>query len=253
MYVPVATVDRAVRLVSRLGEATDPDHFANLVLPELCGLIGCDSATYNEVGSDPRHVRYLDYPTRHLDPAVMPMFAALVHEHPVINHYRHSADLAPARISDFLDRRSFHRLALYAEFFRAIPVEHQLAVSIGPPGSMVIGLALNRSRRDFSEQDRAILGLLRAPLMNQLRRIEAARRSADTVALAEDVDLSRLTERETQVLDLVALGRTNAAIARALGVSPRTVAKHLEHAYAKLSVTSRAQAAVLAARSTRRG
>ena len=48
---------------------------------------------------------------------------------------------------------------------------------------------------------------------------------------------------QVQVLDLVAVGKTNAAIARALEISPRTVAKHLEHAYRTLGVTSRATAA----------
>ena len=44
------------------------------------------------------------------------------------------------------------------------------------------------------------------------------------------------------MLGLVALGRTNVAIAHTLEVSPRTVAKHLEHIYRKLEVTSRTAA-----------
>jgi DNA-binding NarL/FixJ family response regulator len=48
--------------------------------------------------------------------------------------------------------------------------------------------------------------------------------------------------REREVLDLVAEGRTNAAIGHVLEVSPRTVAKHLEHAYRKLEVNCRVQA-----------
>jgi DNA-binding CsgD family transcriptional regulator len=54
--------------------------------------------------------------------------------------------------------------------------------------------------------------------------------------------LADLTEREIQILRLVADGRTNASIARALDVSPRTVAKHLEHIYRKFGVSSRAAA-----------
>lgn len=51
-----------------------------------------------------------------------------------------------------------------------------------------------------------------------------------------------LTVREQEVLVLVAEGRTNQAIAHALDLSPRTVAKHLEHAYRKLEVSCRVQA-----------
>lgn len=53
-----------------------------------------------------------------------------------------------------------------------------------------------------------------------------------------------LTEQELRVLELVAVGRTNQAIAHVLRISPRTVAKHLEHAYRKLDVPNRAAAAV---------
>ena len=51
-----------------------------------------------------------------------------------------------------------------------------------------------------------------------------------------------LTHREAQVLDRVAAGDSNLLIARRLGVRPRTVDKHLEHAYAKLGVSSRTAA-----------
>jgi DNA-binding CsgD family transcriptional regulator len=66
--------------------------------------------------------------------------------------------------------------------------------------------------------------------------------AATSGALAGVTDLTDLTAREMRVLRLAALGRTNSAIARALDVSPRTVAKHLEHIYRKLDVTSRTSA-----------
>lgn len=56
---------------------------------------------------------------------------------------------------------------------------------------------------------------------------------------------AELTVRERQVLLLVAEGQTNQAIGHALDLSPRTVAKHLEHAYRKLQVSCRVQAVAL--------
>ena len=44
-------------------------------------------------------------------------------------------------------------------------------------------------------------------------------------------------------MDLVASGATNTQVATALGISPATVRKHLEHAYAKLDVSTRTAAA----------
>jgi len=52
-----------------------------------------------------------------------------------------------------------------------------------------------------------------------------------------------LTEREVEVLRLLARGLTDAQIAEALVISPRTVNAHLRSIYAKLNVTSRNAAA----------
>ncbi|THU04480.1 response regulator transcription factor [Lampropedia puyangensis] len=57
-----------------------------------------------------------------------------------------------------------------------------------------------------------------------------------------------LTPRETEVLSWVAKGKTNRDIADILGLSPRTVNKHLEHVFEKLGVETRAAAAALASR-----
>jgi HD-GYP domain-containing protein (c-di-GMP phosphodiesterase class II) len=51
-----------------------------------------------------------------------------------------------------------------------------------------------------------------------------------------------LTNREVDVLKLLARGCTNHQIARQLGLSPKTVSNHVEHAYTKLGVSSRAAA-----------
>jgi DNA-binding NarL/FixJ family response regulator len=57
-----------------------------------------------------------------------------------------------------------------------------------------------------------------------------------------------LTVRELEVLRLLAEGRSNKAIASALGVSPRTVNFHLDNIYSKLGVASRTEAAIYALR-----
>jgi DNA-binding CsgD family transcriptional regulator len=59
-----------------------------------------------------------------------------------------------------------------------------------------------------------------------------------------------LTNREREILALIAEGRTNAEVATALWISPATVRKHLENVYTKLGVTTRT-AAVRCAREHR--
>ena len=60
--------------------------------------------------------------------------------------------------------------------------------------------------------------------------------------------LPRLTPRHRQLLDLLAAGHTNAAIARRLGLSEGTVRTHLEHLYRRLQVSSRTEAVTRAFR-----
>jgi len=58
--------------------------------------------------------------------------------------------------------------------------------------------------------------------------------------------LDQLTDREREVLALIAQGRANKRIALELGISEKTVKNHVGHVLAKLGVTDRTQAAVLA-------
>lgn len=60
--------------------------------------------------------------------------------------------------------------------------------------------------------------------------------------------LEQLTGRERDVLALIARGRSNKRIALELGISEKTVKTHVGHVLAKLGVTDRTQAAVLAVR-----
>ncbi len=57
--------------------------------------------------------------------------------------------------------------------------------------------------------------------------------------------LKSLTEREREILQLLAGGESNKAIARTLGISNDTVKQHVRHILTKLNLTSRVEAAVL--------
>ncbi|MEU0499376.1 response regulator transcription factor [Mycobacterium sp. NPDC006124] len=55
-----------------------------------------------------------------------------------------------------------------------------------------------------------------------------------------------LTDREREVLELIAAGQPNRAISRSLFISPKTVANHVSNIFAKLQVADRSEAIVRA-------
>jgi len=103
--------------------------------------------------------------------------------------------------------------------------------------------------RSVGDEDTAALELDAARAMferlgasNDVARLEqSGRRESPRVP-------TRLTARELEVLGLVATGKTNRAIADALGLSEKTVARHVANIFTKLGLTSRAAATAYAYR-----
>ncbi|MCL2769282.1 MAG: helix-turn-helix transcriptional regulator [Solirubrobacterales bacterium] len=169
-------------------------------------------------------------PSHAIAPALLDAFLCHVSQHPLIQ--LHAAGHCRAlRLSDVTSMRRFRHGPLYAEFFRPATVSHQLTIGFEGPRERLVGVWLNRARRDFSEDELLLAELLRP----HLRAAELAARRA--------VARATLTPREREVLDLVATGATNHAVADALIVSPGTVKKHLDNIYAKLGARTRAAAA----------
>jgi two-component system, NarL family, response regulator LiaR len=77
-------------------------------------------------------------------------------------------------------------------------------------------------------------------------RLVDALSDRDRPRTAGDSSLGQLTGRERDVLALIAQGRSNKRIALELGISEKTVKTHVGHVLAKLGVTDRTQAALLA-------
>jgi DNA-binding NarL/FixJ family response regulator len=73
--------------------------------------------------------------------------------------------------------------------------------------------------------------------------LEAAGHPPEHVRPAWPADLS---DREIQVLRLVARGHSNREIGRLLWISPKTAGHHVQHIYAKIGVSTRAATAMFA-------
>jgi len=104
--------------------------------------------------------------------------------------------------------------------------------------------AVQAGARGFLLKDTFTEGILEA-----IRTVHAGRRLIDpqvAARLMDRISEPSLTAREISVLQLVARGMTNKEIGVAGSMSEETVKAHLKHVFAKLDVSDRTEAALLA-------
>ncbi|MDQ1463979.1 MAG: hypothetical protein QOC73_920, partial [Actinomycetota bacterium] len=151
-----------------------------------------------------------------------------------------------ARLSDVISHRQLVNSRVYADWFRPAGIAAELEIGIVRSRVRTRNFVLERTSGDFSDRDRAVLEIVRPHLariyaMSALRRIV----SDDRSAVGDQDRVAGLTPRERDVLELVAAGLSNAAIAERMWISPGTVKKHLDNIYDKLGVANRTAAAAL--------
>jgi DNA-binding CsgD family transcriptional regulator len=151
------------------------------------------------------------------------------HEHPLVRYHGYQGGRSTQRISDSLPLAEFRRSALYNDYYRRIRIDHAMALPIYVRDGLLVSFVLNRTRRDFTDRERALLDALRPHLSRIYARMNR---------------LNGLTARESEVLRWVAAGKSDGQIGAILRLSPRTVQKHLQNVYQKLGVESRTAAAM---------
>jgi DNA-binding CsgD family transcriptional regulator len=226
---------------------------ARLVASEITTLSVCDLRT--------GHRRVIGTPPNAIGAADRAAFDRHFRSHPLVRYHADERGTLTHRISDSVPFARFREGALYSEYYRHIGIDHAVAIPLRVDDGLLVSFVLNRRGRDFGERDWALLECLRpnlAQLYRLARRIERAR--ADGAAPCRlHIDAAcwpgtppairidtPLTAREREVLRWVAAGKTDRDIGAILGISARTVGKHLEHGYAKLGVETRTAAVMRA-------
>jgi DNA-binding CsgD family transcriptional regulator len=231
----------ALLFVETAWALADERAFTAETLAALNDLVPCDEVTYCVLDRvQRREVALIDSNGGERDDGDDDdaLFWQIVDEHPLCRHQQAYADFSATRLSDVISRRRLVNSRIYAEWFRPVGIEAELEAGIARSRTVTRNFVFERTHGDFSVRDRAVLELVRP----HLRRIHEMTRLRRAVGDPAPEDLNRLTGREAEILELVAAGLTNAAIAERLWISPGTVKKHLENVYAKLGVANRTAA-----------
>jgi DNA-binding CsgD family transcriptional regulator len=231
-------LERVLGFVHETASACRREPFASSVLERLAGLVAADWVVYSEwdLQARPLATLMVDAPRVSTPADVTEATSRLCPTYP-LSILRLSGATKPQLLSDFLPRRRLHWLEYYHRVLRPMGIEHQLRLWLPAPAWTSRVFYFNRSSTggDFGDRERTILELLR-PFLVALRERSRLREGRNR-------GLARLTDREAEILQLVARGKTNREIAAVLVVSDHTVRKHLENAYDKLGVHTRTAAA----------
>ena len=117
------------------------------------------------------------------------------------------------------------------------------AIEAGATGYVLKGCTseeLIHAIEQILEGGAPISSLLARMLLKKLRSVQDSLPPVKADALAHDTGVL-LSERETDVLKLVAQGYVNKEIARKLDISGHTVGSHIKNLYRKLAVNTRVQ------------
>jgi len=139
------------------------------------------------------------------------------------------SETTPDKCPDFIDPIS--EIATYPVFDSKGDLEATISIEIDTAKRV---LSLEKQKKQIEKLEKKVIDL-----------------EQEHKALLEDNQneiQTDLTDREIQVLRLVAEGATNIEISEILSISPHTVKSHVIHIFNKLGVNDRTQAAVWAAR-----
>ena len=157
--------------------------FRSHVISAVPKLVRSEITTYNEVNCAKRQNATVSDPPDALDfPDSHRIFNQHIPEHPLIGHYARSGDPRVLKMSDFLTRGKFHGVGLYTDFYRRVGVEYQMALMLPAAPPLVIGIALNRGRPDFTEHERLLLNLIRPHLVQAYENATAVTTMAEESA-----------------------------------------------------------------------
>jgi len=241
---------KLLELIGDVCGLLDIDELRHGLLEAIQRALPSDYVSLNDIGPEPGEVVALMSPEG--KPESYELWGRYAFENPLLQHYMGTQYGRAMRFSDVITPEKLHKTPLYQKVYRPMGVEHQIAFTLPAGPQRVLAIALSRSDPDYSDEERdfadrarpfLIQAYLNAIAFQSLQARVGAGVEEPSTPLLESLLSCGLTPREAQSLRLVALGRSNQHVAAALGISHRTVGKHLERSFRKLGVSDRSTAA----------
>jgi DNA-binding CsgD family transcriptional regulator len=175
----------ALRFLAACDAGSGLEAFAASVTTALPALIRSEITVFGTLDARKQTLRAVENP-RVTSAADLDTYVRLSREtsNPLLAHFAATGDPEARRMTDFLSRRQFHHLPLYADFYRQFRIESVLGIVIGDRPGAFDGITVNRGRREFDERERGLLTLIRPHLVEAARTARAIDRLRADLGLA---------------------------------------------------------------------
>lgn len=175
--LPERELSGLLEILGEVHHAEDVEAFRRGLLDVMPRVLPSECTAYNEIAPDGSPLVVLVDPMP--APELLNRWAQYAHQSPLIQWHLSSRDPRAQRISDVVDHGEFRATDLYREVFVPLGVEHQMAVTLPAPPTLLIGLTV-ATVRDYTDAERKMFDLAR-PHLIQARANAAARQRVRTV------------------------------------------------------------------------
>ncbi len=186
-----------------------------------------------------------DWATRPL-PALLSLY---LREHPLLRHYGANDDSTVLTANDLVGVHAWNNSEIRHVSRALLDADQHLAIPLTAPAGVIRMFAVGRPTDIYHDNEITLAQKIQPILtsvdnhLNHYRRWrDTQQRSGHPADLDNLASQYRLTPRELTVLALLAEPLLATVIARRLGISHRTVHKHIENLYRKLGVANRVSA-----------
>ena len=225
---------RILEFIGAASVGTRSDPLPRATLVAIRDLIGADEAVYFELRrTDRATIAYAESDDVVSAPGTDEAMLTYTAQNP-IGWLRWTPAHGALSDVDRIRRRDLERLEFHGSSFDRNRLRDALKVWLFDADGSIACVLLWRYGSDFTRREQDIMGVIHQDLI-RLREEALAGRASWTG------DGAALTLREAEALVWAVRGHSHAEIADRLGLSSATVGKHLEHAYEKLGVRSRAR------------